>query len=66
MLCVADMLAAICEPLEDETIHPPTALLAGARDAYDLTKVRGTDLRDTLAWPGTWEMFAPLVAYRRC
>jgi (S)-2-hydroxyglutarate dehydrogenase len=34
----------------------PTALLAGARDAYALTRVRGRDLADTLAWPGTWRM----------
>jgi 2-hydroxyglutarate dehydrogenase len=31
----------------------PTALLAGARDAYRLARVRREDLRDTLAWPGT-------------
>lgn len=34
----------------------PSALLAGARDAYDLRTVRAADLRDTLAWPGTWRM----------
>ena len=31
----------------------PTALLAGARDAYRLARVRREDLRDTLSWPGT-------------
>jgi L-2-hydroxyglutarate oxidase len=36
----------------------PTALMAGARDAYSLTTVRGRDLGDTLAWPGTWRMLA--------
>jgi L-2-hydroxyglutarate oxidase len=36
----------------------PTALMAGARDAYDLRRVRGRDLADTLAWPGTWRMLA--------
>jgi L-2-hydroxyglutarate oxidase len=36
----------------------PTALMAGARDAYSLATVRGRDLRDTLAWPGTWRMLA--------
>jgi L-2-hydroxyglutarate oxidase len=36
----------------------PTALLVGARDAYTLTTVRAADLRDTLAWPGTWRMMA--------
>ena len=35
----------------------PTALLAGARDAYRLGCVRAGDLRETLAWPGTWRLF---------
>jgi 2-hydroxyglutarate dehydrogenase len=34
----------------------PSALLAGARDAYDLRRVRGLDLRETLTWPGTWRL----------
>jgi (S)-2-hydroxyglutarate dehydrogenase len=34
----------------------PTALLAGARDAYRLWRMRGHDLADTLSWPGTWRM----------
>ena len=34
----------------------PTALIAGARDAYRLGRVRARDLRDTLAWPGTWRL----------
>ena len=36
----------------------PTALLVGARDAYRLGRVRAGDLRDTLAWPGTWRFAA--------
>lgn len=36
----------------------PTALMAPARDAYRLATVRGRDLRDTFAWPGTWRMLA--------
>lgn len=35
----------------------PTALLAGARDAYSPTRVRPRDLAATLAWPGSWRMF---------
>jgi 2-hydroxyglutarate dehydrogenase len=35
----------------------PTALLAGARDAYALSRVRPRDLADTLRWPGSWRMF---------
>ena len=34
----------------------PTALLAGARDAYPLSRVRGRDVADTLRWPGFWKM----------
>ena len=39
-----------------EVLIGPTALMAGARDAYSLRRVRREDLRDTLAWPGTWRM----------
>jgi L-2-hydroxyglutarate oxidase len=34
----------------------PSALMVGARDAYRLARVRGADLRDTLAWPGAWRL----------
>jgi L-2-hydroxyglutarate oxidase len=44
--------------IDGEVLVGPTALLAGARDAYDLGRVRGRDLRDTLAWPGTWRMMS--------
>ena len=36
----------------------PTALIAGARDAYRLGHLRAADLRETLAWPGTWRLIA--------
>jgi (S)-2-hydroxyglutarate dehydrogenase len=36
-----------------ELLVGPTALLAGARDAYRLRDVRVRDLAGTLAWPGT-------------
>jgi L-2-hydroxyglutarate oxidase len=39
-----------------EVLIGPTALVAGARDAYRLGSVRGQDVFDTLAWPGTWRM----------
>jgi (S)-2-hydroxyglutarate dehydrogenase len=41
-----------------EVLIGPTALLAGARDAYRLTTVRRRDLLDTLRWPGTWRLLA--------
>jgi L-2-hydroxyglutarate oxidase len=34
----------------------PSALIAGARDAYRLRRIRGADLGETLAWPGTWRL----------
>ena len=36
----------------------PTALPAGARDAYRLGTIRREDLLETLLWPGTWRMLA--------
>lgn len=36
----------------------PTALIAGARDAYRLTRVRPRDAAETLAWPGTRRLVA--------
>jgi L-2-hydroxyglutarate oxidase len=43
--------------IDGDVLIGPTALLAGARDAYALRRVRGGDLRDTLLWPGSWRMF---------
>jgi L-2-hydroxyglutarate oxidase len=43
--------------IDGDVLIGPTALLAGARDAYALGRVRGGDLRDTLLWPGSWRMF---------
>jgi L-2-hydroxyglutarate oxidase len=40
-----------------EVLIGPTALLAGARNAYDLRRVSPRDLLDTLSWPGSWRMF---------
>jgi 2-hydroxyglutarate dehydrogenase len=44
--------------IDGEVLIGPTALLAGARDAYRLSTVRRHDLLDTLAWPGTWRLLA--------
>ena len=43
--------------VDGQVMIGPTALVAGARDAYDLRLLRRSDVRDTLAWPGTWRMF---------
>jgi L-2-hydroxyglutarate oxidase len=32
----------------------PTAMLVGARDAYNVATVRPRDLLSSLSWPGTW------------
>jgi len=42
--------------LDGTVLVGPSALLAGARDAYRPGTVRAADLRDTAAWPGTWRM----------
>ncbi|HEV3070514.1 MAG TPA: L-2-hydroxyglutarate oxidase [Solirubrobacteraceae bacterium] len=44
--------------IDGEVLIGPTALLAGARDAYSLRTIRPRDIADTLAWPGAWRMFA--------
>jgi 2-hydroxyglutarate dehydrogenase len=41
---------------DGEVLLGPTALIAGARDAYRLRRVRPADLFETLAWPGTWRL----------
>ena len=47
----------LTKQIDGDVLIGPTALLAGARDAYSLGKVRGEDVLDTLAWPGSWRMF---------
>lgn len=42
---------------EGEVLLGPTALFVAARDAYRLRTIRGRDLRESLAWPGTWRLF---------
>jgi (S)-2-hydroxyglutarate dehydrogenase len=44
--------------LDGDVLIGPTALIVGARDAYDVRTLRSADVRDTLAWPGTWRMLA--------
>jgi (S)-2-hydroxyglutarate dehydrogenase len=42
--------------LDGEVHLGPSALIAGARDAYRPTRVRMGELAATLAWPGTWRL----------
>ena len=42
--------------ISGDVLVGPTALLAPARDAYRLARMRPRDLAATLAWPGTWRM----------
>jgi (S)-2-hydroxyglutarate dehydrogenase len=42
--------------ISGDVLIGPTALMAGARDAYRLSLLRRRDVRETLAWPGTWLM----------
>jgi L-2-hydroxyglutarate oxidase len=46
----------VTKHVDGEFVLGPTALLAGARDAYRIWKVRPRDVLDTLTWPGTWRM----------
>lgn len=46
----------LTKTIAGEALVGPTALLAGARDAYGMWQARPTDARDTLVWPGTWRM----------
>ncbi len=39
--------------VDGEVAIGPSALMAGARDAYDLLRVRPGDVLSTLTWPGT-------------
>ncbi|MGH2954155.1 MAG: L-2-hydroxyglutarate oxidase [Solirubrobacterales bacterium] len=48
--------AHLTRTLGGEVLLGPSALLVGARDAYRLARLSGRDLRDTLAWPGTWRL----------
>jgi L-2-hydroxyglutarate oxidase len=41
---------------DGQVLVGPTALIAGARDAYRLRRVRAGDVASTVAWPGTWRM----------
>ena len=42
--------------IDGDVLVGPTALMVGARDAYDLRRVRSADLAASLMWPGTWRM----------
>jgi 2-hydroxyglutarate dehydrogenase len=42
--------------IDGEVLIGPSALLAGARDAYSLRRVRPADVVSTLTWPGTYRM----------
>jgi L-2-hydroxyglutarate oxidase len=48
--------AHLTRGFDGEVLLGPTALIAGARDAYRLRRVRPRDLAASLAWPGTWRL----------
>jgi (S)-2-hydroxyglutarate dehydrogenase len=48
--------AHLTRTLAGEVLIGPSALMAPARDAYELRRVRGRDLGQTLGWPGTWRL----------
>jgi L-2-hydroxyglutarate oxidase len=44
--------------VDGEVLIGPTALIAGARDAYRLRTIRRRDVLETVGWPGTWRMLS--------
>jgi 2-hydroxyglutarate dehydrogenase len=48
--------AHLTRTLAGEVLIGPSALMAPARDAYQLRTVRARDVGQTLAWPGTWRL----------
>jgi L-2-hydroxyglutarate oxidase len=50
--------AHLTRTLAGKVLIGPSALIAPARDAYDLRRVRPRDLAETLSWPGTWRLAA--------
>jgi L-2-hydroxyglutarate oxidase len=42
--------------IDGEVWLGPTALMAAAPDAYNMTHINPASLRSTLTWPGTWRM----------
>jgi 2-hydroxyglutarate dehydrogenase len=50
--------AHLTRTLDGEVLVGPSALIAAARDAYRLRRVRPRDIASTIAWPGTWRLAA--------
>jgi 2-hydroxyglutarate dehydrogenase len=50
--------AHLTRTLGGDVLIGPSALIAPARDAYELRKARARDLAETLTWPGTWRLGA--------
>ena len=50
--------AHLTRGIDGEVLIGPSALIAPARDAYRLRRVRPRDLAGTLGWPGTWRLAA--------
>ncbi|HET6998401.1 MAG TPA: L-2-hydroxyglutarate oxidase [Solirubrobacterales bacterium] len=48
--------AHLTRTLAGDVLIGPSALMAPARDAYELSTVRARDIGQTIAWPGTWRL----------
>ena len=44
----------VTKHIDGHVMLGPTAMLVGARDAYNARAIRSQDLLSTLSWPGTW------------
>ena len=50
--------AHLTRGVDGDVLLGPSALIAPARDAYRLWRLRPRDLASTAAWPGTWRLAA--------
>jgi 2-hydroxyglutarate dehydrogenase len=50
--------AHLTRGIDGDVLLGPSALIAPARDAYRLSRLRGGDLAATASWPGTWRLAA--------
>ena len=48
--------AHLTRTIDGSLLIGPTAMIAGARDAYGISRLRRRDLRATVTWPGTWQL----------
>lgn len=48
--------AHLTRTIDGSLLIGPTAMIAGARDAYEIGRLRRRDIQATVTWPGTWHL----------